>query len=107
MIWIRDLGDVPLSRPLEADGAEGDITYYFRQNAAKGIRPVSVGGDHSILIGILRALAGPDSARGEPIGLVHFDADTDYYPMPGSDHLIHGAAFHHLHQLSPIPRRKE
>lgn len=93
---IRDLGDVPITKPLEAGGAVDEIADYFRMVAAKRVRPVSVGGDHSVLIGILRGLAGADSPLGGPIGLVHFDAHTDYYPMPGTEGLVHGAAFHLL-----------
>ena len=93
---IRDLGDVPLTDPLAAETTVDDIARYFGHVAAKGIRPVSVGGDHSVLIGILRGLAGTESPFGRPVGLVHFDAHTDYYPMPGAEGLVHAAAFHHL-----------
>jgi len=93
---IRDLGDVPVSRALESDGAVEEIAEYFEAVAAKNIRPVSVGGDHSVLIGILRGLVGPGRPIEGPISLVHFDAHTDYYPMPGAEESVHGAAFHLL-----------
>ena len=51
-----------------------DVTEFFRQVDGRGIRPVSVGGDHAVLIGILRGIAGSGSRVGGPIGLVHFAA---------------------------------
>ena len=51
---------------------------------AAGITPVSVGGDHSITLPILRALAAE-----KPVGLVHFDAHCD----TGDDYM--GSRFHH------------
>lgn len=80
---IRDLGDVPIRHPLETDLVHDEVASYFRRVDAAGIRPVSVGGDHSVLIGIMRAIAGTGSRAGGPVGLVHFDAHTDYYPMQG------------------------
>ena len=49
-----------------------------------GIVPVAVGGDHSISLPILRALAPKYSASG-PLGMVHIDAHCDTggaYPLP-------------------------
>ena len=51
---------------------------------AAGIVPLSVGGDHSISLPILRAVA----ARG-PVGMVHIDAHCD----TGDDYM--GSRFHH------------
>ena len=39
-----------------------------------GACPVSVGGEHSISLAILRAIAGPDSRHGQPVAVVHVDA---------------------------------
>jgi guanidinopropionase len=51
---------------------------------AAGVVPVSVGGDHSIALPILKAVGG-----GRPVGMVHIDAHGD----TGDDYM--GSRFHH------------
>ena len=59
------------------------------QIARAGALPAIVGGDHSISLGVLRALA----AVHGPLGLIHFDAHSDTYgPAWGID-LHHGTVF--------------
>jgi agmatinase len=52
--------------------------------AAAGVAPLSVGGDHSITLPILRALGA-----GQPVGLVHIDAHCD------TGGPFEGSKFHH------------
>ncbi len=88
---IADFGDVPLPRAMDNDDTMGDIEAWYRALDAARTRPVSVGGDHSITLPILRAIAGPDSTlAGEPVAVVHFDAHHDTY---GADEL---GATHYL-----------
>jgi agmatinase len=59
------------------------------QIARAGALPAFVGGDHSISLGVLRAVA---EVHG-PVGLVHFDAHSDTYgPAWGID-VHHGTIF--------------
>src|ERR1700759_1999365 len=51
---VRDLGDCWLEFPYELAGALEEIAAYYRQIHAGGAVPVSVGGDHSISLPILR-----------------------------------------------------
>jgi guanidinopropionase len=76
---INDLGDVVLPYALVNDASVHDIEACFGRIDAAGARPVSVGGDHSIPLPILRAIAGARSRAGQPVALVHFDAHTDTY----------------------------
>ncbi len=76
---IRDIGDVPILNTLTNDVAVREIEAFYRSVDAAGVRPVSFGGDHSVSLAILRAIAGPDSAYGGPAALVHFDAHYDTY----------------------------
>ena len=76
---IRDMGDVPILNTLVNDVAVREIERYFGPIDAAGVRPVSFGGDHSISLAILRAIAGPDSHLGRPAAVVHFDAHYDTY----------------------------
>ena len=81
---VRDLGDCWIERPFELTGAQAEITSFYRDVVAAGIVPLSVGGDHSITLPILRAVAA-----GGPVGLVHIDAHGD----TGGDYM--GSRFHH------------
>jgi len=76
---IRDVGDVPILNTLVNDIAVKEIEEFFRRFDEHGVRPVSFGGDHSISLAILRAIAGPDSRYGGPAAIVHFDAHYDTY----------------------------
>lgn len=75
----RDLGDVPILNTLVNDVAVREIEAFFRPLEAAGVRPVSFGGDHSISLAVLRALAGPGTRRGGAAAVVHFDAHYDTY----------------------------
>lgn len=58
-------------------------TFYQRIEQSRTI-PVSIGGDHSITLPILRSLAGVNSHHKSPIGLIHLDAHVDAYgPVAG------------------------
>jgi guanidinopropionase len=81
---VRDLGDCWIERPYELQSAHDEIVAYYRQVAAAGVVPLSVGGDHSISLPILRAVA----ASG-PVGMIHVDAHCD----TGGDYM--GSSFHH------------
>jgi guanidinopropionase len=68
---VADLGDCPVN-PASVDDALQRVGNCFKALAAKGIRPLSAGGDHLCSLPILRAL-GAES----PVGMIHFDAHTD------------------------------
>jgi agmatinase len=79
-----DIGDVPMRSRFSLDSSIADIAEFYRRIGAAGVRPLSVGGDHSVTFPILAALG---AAR--PLGLVHIDAHCD--TMGEFD----GSKFHH------------
>jgi guanidinopropionase len=81
---VRDLGDCWLERPFALEGALDEIAAFYCGVVGAGVVPLSVGGDHSISLPILRAVG---AAR--PVGMVHIDAHCD----TGDDYL--GSRFHH------------
>jgi guanidinopropionase len=81
---IADIGDAWVEKPFELAGAHAEIADFFAAVHEAGIVPLSAGGDHSISLPILRAIA-----RHRPVGMVHFDAHCD----TGDDYL--GSKFHH------------
>ena len=55
----------------------GDITESYRLIEEQAVRYphlISMGGDHAVTLPLLRALY---KRRGEPVGLIHFDAHVD------------------------------
>jgi guanidinopropionase len=81
---VADLGDAPIEHPFELEGSHAEIRTFFDRVRAAGIVPLTVGGDHSISLPILRALAAD-----RPVGMVHIDAHCD----TGDDYF--GSRFHH------------
>jgi guanidinopropionase len=81
MAGIRDVGDVLLPRANDNEHCIAQITEFYRKLDAKGIRPVSIGGDHSITGGILQGIAGGDAklTGGEKAVFLHIDAHTDTF----------------------------
>lgn len=75
---VYDLGDAPVFRTLHPDMAAEDFQAFFEKVFAAGIKPVSVGGDHSITWPILRAAR--KVSFPEPVGMIHFDSHTDAQP---------------------------
>jgi len=68
---VADLGDAPIN-PMSKDKSIEMIEGFFREMRQAGIVPIAVGGDHTIPLPILRALADD-----RPVGILHFDAHAD------------------------------
>jgi guanidinobutyrase len=69
---VGDYGDLPVN-PLSIDDTYEKVTAGLATVLEEGCVPVCMGGDHSILLPILRAI----HAVHGPVGLVHYDAHTD------------------------------
>ena len=85
---VRDLGDAWIEQPYELASAHAEILAFFNTVIAAGVIPLSVGGDHSISLPILRALT-KNHPVGPALGMVHIDAHCD----TGGDYM--GSRFHH------------
>jgi agmatinase len=84
LVRAADVGDVPFRSRYSLEQSLKDIEEYYSGLKSQGIRPLSVGGDHSVTYPILKAL-GKDA----PLALVHIDAHCD--TMGAYD----GSKFHH------------
>lgn len=84
LVNVGDGGDAVPDSPFELLAAHASIEAFFRDIKAAGVMPIAAGGDHSITLPILRALA-----QEGPVALVHFDAHCD----TGDFYL--GSRFHH------------
>ena len=79
-----DIGDVPLRSRFSLDQSIEDIASFYARIHAAGVRPISVGGDHSVSYPILKSLGA-----NRPLGLVHIDAHCDTMGE------VDGSKFHH------------
>lgn len=70
---IADVGDAPVD-PLSLERSVDRITAHFETIHAVGAAPIAVGGDHTIPLPILRAIA-----KERPVGLFHVDAHADTF----------------------------
>ncbi len=68
---VADIGDAPVD-PLDLDASLRSIEQFVKQIVGVGARPLAAGGDHTVTLPILRAVAS-----GSPIGLVQIDAHSD------------------------------
>ena len=68
---VADIGDAPVN-PLDKDGSIQAMEAFFSELKAMKIRPVTIGGDHTIPLPILRALA-----KDGPVGLFQIDSHAD------------------------------
>jgi agmatinase len=81
---IADVGDVPMASRYDLAGCHADIEMFYGEVAKAGVIPLSVGGDHSISLPILKALGAK-----RPVGMVHIDAHCD------TSGPYEGTKFHH------------
>ena len=94
---IADIGDFRI--------VHGDIQASLKAIEAQASHInhlVALGGDHTITLGLLRALA----TRIGPLALVHFDAHVDTWPDSFGQRFGHGSPFFHAIEEGLIdPRR--
>ncbi len=87
-VRAADVGDVPFRSRYSLEESLEDIERFYLALTAQGVRPLSVGGDHSITYPILKAL-GKDA----PLGLVHIDAHCDTMGAYDGSQFHHGGPF--------------
>jgi agmatinase len=87
-VKVADVGDVPFRSRYSLEQTIADIESFYCELAAQGIRPLSVGGDHSVTYPILKALG-----RERPVGLVHIDAHCDTMGSFDDTKFHHGGPF--------------
>jgi agmatinase len=83
-----DAGDVPCN-PFDIDEALQQIDDAASTLVQGGQRLVTLGGDHTIALGTLRAIA----RRNGPVALIHFDAHLDTWDSYFGADRTHGTVF--------------
>lgn len=85
---IADIGDVPIN-PYNLQDSIRIIERAFDAILVQDCRPLTLGGDHTIALPILRAMA----RKHGPIGLVHIDAHADINDHMFGEKIAHGTPF--------------
>ncbi len=85
---IDDLGDVA-TNPFNLADSVDRIEAHYASLLAHGVVPATLGGDHTIALPILRAMA----KRHGPLGMVHIDAHTDINDTMFGEQITHGTPF--------------
>ena len=88
---LRDAGDVDVGDPAHPDGAAARraIEDAIAELLADGVRPLALGGDHSVTYPVLRAMR-----RHHPrLAVVHIDAHADLYDEFEGDRWSHACPF--------------
>ena len=85
---VADLGDVAVN-PYNLLDSVARIEKAFTRISKAGCRPITLGGDHTITLPILRALR----KHHGPIGLIHIDAHADVNDLMFGEAIAHGTTF--------------
>lgn len=85
---VADLGDVAIN-PYSLPDSIARIERAYDAIAAAGCKPITLGGDHTVTLPILRAL----HKRHGPIGLIHIDAHADVNDTMFDQKIAHGTPF--------------
>jgi guanidinopropionase len=89
---VADVGDVPFHSVFDIEATHRDITEFVAQLVDNDIMPLCCGGDHSVTLPVLRAVAK------EPLALIHIDAHTDTWDSFQGSKFNHGAPFRRAHE---------
>jgi guanidinobutyrase len=87
-LQVADLGDVPVNT-YSLEKSLGIISGFYDEVLAANCRPLTLGGDHTIALPILRALA----RKHGPVALVHVDAHSDVNDAMFGEAVAHGTPF--------------
>jgi agmatinase len=85
---IADAGDIGVN-PFDLEEAIRDIEFGSRALHERAKRVVSIGGDHTIALPLLRTM----SAKHGPISVIHFDAHLDTWDTYFGAAYTHGTPF--------------
>ena len=87
-LQVADIGDVA-TNPYSLDDSVTRIEQAFEDILEHGCLPLSLGGDHTITLPILRAM----KKKKGPVGLLHVDAHADINEHMFGEAIAHGTTF--------------
>lgn len=87
-IQVADIGDVPINT-FDLKDSVKRITRFYDDVLTHDVIPLSLGGDHTMTLPILRAMA----KKHGPVGLIHVDAHADINEHMFGEEIAHGTPF--------------
>ena len=84
---VADVGDAPVN-PIDLAKSMASIEAFFADIHKVGALPLAIGGDHTVPLPILRAIA-----KKQPVGVVQFDAHADTLDMLADTKINHATTF--------------
>jgi guanidinobutyrase len=87
-LQVADIGDVP-TNPYDLKKSVALIEAAYEEILTEGCRPLTLGGDHTLTLPILRAMR----ARYGRVGLIHVDAHADINDVMFGEPIAHGTPF--------------
>lgn len=87
-LQVADIGDVPINT-FNLQKSLGIIESFYDDVISEGCKPLTLGGDHTIVLPILRSMF----KKYGPIGVVHIDAHADVNEHQFGEAYAHGTPF--------------
>jgi guanidinopropionase len=84
---VADVGDAPVN-PIDFNRSIAMIETFFASIHKAGAVPLAIGGDHTVPLPILRAIA-----RNEPVGIVQIDSHADTLDTLAETKINHATTF--------------
>ena len=85
---IADIGDVPINT-FDLKDAVRRIEAFYNNVLTHPVIPMTLGGDHTLTLPVLRSIA----RKHGPVGLVHIDAHADINDHMFGESIAHGTTF--------------
>ena len=87
-LQVADIGDVPINT-FDLKDSVRRIESFYDDMLRHDVRPLTLGGDHTLSLPILRAMA----KKHGPLALLHIDAHADINPHMFGEEIAHGTPF--------------
>ena len=85
---VGDLGDVPINT-FDLKDSVARITAFYDEVLTHDVMPLTLGGDHTLSLPVLRSIA----RKHGPVGLIHVDAHADINDHMFGETIAHGTPF--------------
>jgi guanidinobutyrase len=92
-LQVADVGDVPINT-YNLVASLDIITKFHTDILSHGCIPLTLGGDHTLTLAILRAMA----LKHGPVALIHVDAHSDTNEHMFGEQIAHGTPFRRAHE---------
>ncbi|MCO6185557.1 agmatinase [Rhizobium sp. L1K21] len=100
-LQVADIGDVPINT-FDLKDSVKRITAFYDKVLDAGALPMTMGGDHTLTLPILRSIA----KKHGPVALIHVDAHADINEHMFGEEIAHGTPFRRAYEEGLIVPEK-